>query len=273
MRYAVIGGDMRLVHLVSLLRESGRQAEGFLQEGAGGKTLSMKELSHYDCLVSNWPMRWPHACREIMEQDILENIAPGSTFLLCGPKFPQIRRWDLQYINLWEDEALMRENAWLTAEAAVGTAVARTGGSLQGLRCMVVGCGRIGRALMEILLNMGAEVTLVSGSADKRRMAQESGALAVEVGEIASALPEQQLVFSTPPAMVIGPAELEHINKEAWIIDLASPPYGVDLEAAQAYGLKAVRESGLPGRYCPLSAARALMNAILRWEEDEIHED
>lgn len=273
MRYAVIGGDMRFVHLVRLLQEGGRQAEGFLQEGAGGKPLSLKELSHYDCLVSNWPMRWPHADRETTEQDILENISPGSTLLMCGPKFPQTRRWDLQYINLWADEALLRENAWLTAEAAAGTAVQRIGGSLKGLRCMVVGCGRIGRALMEILLNLGAKVMLVSGSAAKRRTAEESGAAAIEVRNIVSALPVQQVVFSTPPAMVIGAAELEHINKEALIIDLASPPYGVDLEAAQVRGLKAVREPGLPGRYCPLSAARALMNAILRWEEDEIHED
>ena len=42
-----------------------------------------------------------------------------------------------------------------------------------------------------------------------------------------------------------------------------------DLEAAQAYGLKAVRESGLPGRYCPLSAARALYHAVVRWEEED----
>ena len=39
---------------------------------------------------------------------------------------------------------------------------------------------------------------------------------------------------------------------------------GVDLEAAQALNLRAWREPKLPGRYCPYSAARALMRAIFR---------
>ena len=71
-------------------------------------------------------------------------------------------------------------------------------------------------------------------------------------------------MFSTPPARVLGRAELEHADRDALIVDLASPPYGVDLEAAQALNLRAWREPKLPGRYCPYSAARALMRAIFR---------
>ena len=56
----------------------------------------------------------------------------------------------------------------------------------------------------------------------------------------------------------------------ALIMDLASPPYGVDLHAAWNLGLRAWREPGLPGRYCPESAARALARAILRRREDHV---
>jgi hypothetical protein len=41
-------------------------------------------------------------------------------------------------------------------------------------------------------------------------------------------------------------------------------PYGIDLRAAWALGIRAWREPGLPGRYCPRSAAAALYRAILR---------
>jgi len=271
MRYAILGGDIRFAHLVQMLRESGREAAGFLQ-GAAGEDHALTELKNHSCIISNWPMKWPLSKAETAEAEIMANIAPGSIMLLCGPKFPANRRWDLQYINLWEDETLLRENAWLTAEAAVASAAQKMHGSLRGVRCMVVGYGRIGRALTEILLNLGAQVTVASGKEGKRRQAQESGTEVTDTVEIAAALPGQALVFSTPPAMVLDQAALEQVHPEALLIDLASPPYGIDLDAAHRLGLHAVREPGLPGRYCPLSAARALFNAVIRWEESEFHE-
>jgi len=272
MRYAVLGGDMRFAHLVSMLHESGREAAGYFQEQAEGENLPPERLKKYSCIISNWPMKRPLGNVELADGDIMENIAPGSILLLCGPGFPGERRWDLQYINLWEDESLLRENAWLTAEAAVAGAMRRIRSSMQGLRCAVIGYGRIGQALTQILLNMGAQVTVVSGKEGKRDDARELGAQALPTELAASALQGRQLVFSTPPAMVLNRGVLECAGRDTIFIDLASPPYGVDLEAAHELGLQAFREPGLPGRYCPMSAARAIYNAVLRWEEKNQHE-
>lgn len=272
MRYAVLGGDMRFAHLVSMLNESGRESAGFFQEKAGGESLSPERLKKYSCIISNWPMKRPLGETELMDVDIMEHIAPGSILLLCGPGFPGERRWDLQYINLWEDEKLLRENAWLTAEAAAAVAMRRIKGDMRARQCAVVGYGRIGQALTQILLNMGAQVTVVSGKEGKRDDARECGAQALPTELIASALPGRQLVFSTPPAMVLDHGTLQYAGKETIFIDLASPPYGVNLEAAHELGLQAFREPGLPGRYCPMSAARAIYNAVLRWEEMDKHE-
>ena len=273
MRYAVIGGDVRFAHLVAMLNESGRDAVGFLQEKAGGDALNLAELEKFSCVISNWPMRWPLSeGRCVSEEEVMEHIAPGSVLLLCGPKFPQRRRWDLQYVNLWEDEQLLRENAYLTAEAAVASAMRRTRLAMAGMRCAVIGYGRIGRSLTEILLNLGARVTVISGRETKRQLAREAGAQTAALADITSALPGQDVIFSTPPATVIDAAALEYVDADAQLIDLASPPYGFDLEAAREHNLRACREPGLPGRYCPLSAARAIYSAVLRWEEAELHD-
>ena len=220
-------------------------------------------------LISNWPLRWPLSDADTSEEEILENIAPGSVLLLCGPGFPREKRWDLQYVNLWADERLLQENAYLTAEAAVAAAMRRSRISMAGARCAVVGYGRIGRSLTEILLNQGAEVTVLSRTQAKRRAARESGAQAADLTDAARVLPGRQLIFSTPPALVMDEGVLAHVDADAAIVDLASPPYGVDLEAARRRELRAWREPGLPGRYCPLSAARAIYSAVLRWEEAE----
>ena len=272
MRYAVIGGDMRFAHLTSMLNEGGREAVGFLQERAGGEGAALEELGKFSCIISNWPMRWPLSRAETSEAEIMQNIIPGSMLLLCGPQFPRERRWDLQYVNLWEDEALLQENAYLTAEAAVAMAMCHTRLKLEGLRCAVVGCGRIGRALTEILLNLGAQVLVISGKEAKRRMVRENGAETAAMEDVKRVLPGRKLIFSTPPALVIDRSVLAHVDVDAAIVDLASPPYGVDLDAARALNLHAWREPGLPGCYCPLSAARVIYNAVLRWEEAEEHE-
>ena len=47
-------------------------------------------------------------------------------------------------------------------------------------------------------------------------------------------------------------------------MDLASPPFGFDLDAALALPLHASRENGLPGRCCPESAAAVMLAAIQR---------
>lgn len=269
MRYAILGGDMRFAHLAQMLKESGRHAAGFLQEQAGGQDLDPAQLRGYSCILSNWPMKWPLSKRETNPEELLSYIAPGSVLLLCGPQFPQRRRWDLQYVNLWQDETLLQENAYLTAQGAAASAMRTVHGSLQGERCMVVGCGRIGRSLNTILLNLGAKLTVVSSSESKRSQARQSGAQAVSMTEMIAALPGQRVIFSTTPAMFLDRAALEHVSPDALIIDLASPPYGVDLDAAGELGLHAVREPGLPGRYAPLSAARALFNAVVRWEGEQ----
>ena len=113
-----------------------------------------------------------------------------------------------------------------------------------------------------MLVALGARVTVASRAERSRRQAQERGAQAVETAALPGALSGKRLIFSTPPFPVLKEAELTHAGREACIIDLSSPPYGVDVEAAHRLGLRAWREPGLPGRYCPESAALAIAAAF-----------
>ena len=266
MHYAVIGGGMRFAHLAQMLNEEGSSACGFFHEKAGGADRDMRDIGKYSLIVSNWPMRFPLSDREISPEEIMANIEPGSVLLLCGPKFPREKRWDLQYVNLWSDETLLQENAFLTAQGAVASALKRKNIPLNGAKCAIIGYGRIGRSLCEILLGAGADVTVLSRTENKRKLAQECGADAQDLKNAAKILAHQTYIFSTPPENVLDENMLSSIYNGALLMDLASPPYGFDLETAQNMGINACREPGLPDRYCPISAARALYHAIRRWE-------
>ena len=54
-------------------------------------------------------------------------------------------------------------------------------------------------------------------------------------------------------------------SEVALILELASPPYGADMEAATRLGLNISIESGIPGRYAPLEAGAALFEAAQRY--------
>ena len=74
------------------------------------------------------------------------------------------------------------------------------------------------------------------------------------------------MIFNTAPSMLLDAETLCGAERDALLVDLASPPYGIDLRAAWEQGLRAWREPRLPGRYCPESAARARLEAIERHE-------
>lgn len=269
MRYAIVGGDLRMAQLAAMLRESGRDAAGFFQEKAGIESLTLEKLRDYNGVICNWPPRCPLAEEEIEEENILKNIAPGSTMLLCGPQFPEEFRQDLKYENLWADEKLLLENARLTAEAAIALAMRKSGESSKNLKCCVIGYGRIGTFLTKILKKLGANVCVIARTEEKRCSARAAGASAADFTEAAAALADQEIIFNTVPSIVMDENILKSLKKDALLMDLASPPYGFDLDLAKKLGANACREPGLPGRYCPLGAARALLNAIFRWEERE----
>ena len=246
--YIVLGGDARMPALAKRLREGGYTARHTAKPTA-------EDLAGARGIVVNCPPK----CDFTMEE-ILALAAPEARVFLCGP----VHWEDARITDLWRDEALQVENAWLTAEGALCAAMRAGDRCLRDARTLVIGWGRIGGALTEMLVALGAKVIVVSRTRAHRHRAIERGAEAILTERLPEVLPGIDIIFNTAPAMVLDGETLRHVNREALIIDLASLPYGVDLRAAWALGLRAWREPGLPGRHCPESAAAALYRAMRR---------
>lgn len=261
MDYIIIGGDARMGALAKGLGRLGREARQVCAGGEGPEALP-EWIREARSVVVNCPPKVKGFALTL--EDVLNMAAPGATVYACGPGVAEAE--DARLVDLWADEGLLRENADLTAEGAVSAAMVAGQRCMRGSRCVVIGWGRVGSALAELLVSMGAAVTVVSRTEAHRNRAIERGAEAVSPEGMASALAGAHFIFSTPPAPVLGRDALRRVDPEALILDLASPPYGVDLRAAWALGLRAWREPALPGRYCPESAGLALLNAILRCE-------
>ena len=266
MEYVIIGGDARFAWLARLLGQRGKSVRTLGHDRSVGEA-DLDALAGARAVVVNCPPKLSGAAMEFA--DLLARLPADARVYACGPRHPD---FDRRVVDLWADEALLEENAALTAEGAVAAAMRASERALRDTRCLVIGWGRVGRALTELLVGMGASVVVASRSESGRNRATERGAEAVPTRELARALPGCGLIFNTAPSLVLDAARLEQADADALLVDLASPPYGIDLEAAWARGLRAWREPALPGRCCPRSAAVRLLEAVDRHEGRARHE-
>lgn len=261
MDYAVIGGDVRFAYLTRLLRTCGydaRAVNGVRCDVPGVPTAECGELGSARSAVMNWP------CSDA--EKLLGELPSGARVFFCGPGHPKNVPEELDGVDLWRDERLQLENAWLTAEGAICAAMNAGQAALKDCNCLVIGWGRIGKALTAMLSGMNAHVTVASRSERGRNGAAERGAESISTYRLAENLRGKQIIFSTPPQRVLDENTLRYADPDAMIIDLSSAPFGVDIEAARSLKLRAWREPRLPGRYCPYSAAKAILQAIVRSE-------
>lgn len=270
MEIMAIGGDLRYAHLIKWALRDGIDAAGFGLEYAGVDipSATLADLREAETVILHNPfgtagMTFPYAQNPCLEEEIWEALTAGTPVFLFGPgTVPEEFRMKYPTTVLNRNERLTLRNAVFTAEGVIHAASERIFFSLSEASAMVIGYGRIGSALARMLLGYGTRVTVAARSPEARRLAERAGAQAVNMEEMLSYLPKQRVVFSTPPQRVLEEKQLACIRQDAILIDLSSPPYGVDLAVAQKMGLAAWREPGLPGRYCPESAGRALLDAV-----------
>lgn len=230
MRIAILGQDRRYQCLRELLRRAGVDLSG---------------PAEADWVVTPWPAP--------------VDLPEGTRLVTCGPAAGPSGAMDLL-----QDEEYQGEIARMTAEGAIFAAMAAGEGRLEGEDCLVAGWGRIGRALTAKLAGLGARVTALTRRKSAFGEIQRMGAIPRRTELAAQALAGKKFLFSTAPAMIFDGRALTHARKDVRIFDLASPPYGVDFQAAETAGLWIRRERGVPGRYCPQAAAGAIAQAMKR---------
>ena len=162
------------------------------------------------------------------------------------------------------DERFLRLNARLTAEGAMMTLMRVRKRALLSSTAVITGYGRIGQEMAARLCAMGTFVIVCARSEEQMRMAHAAGAHPVPLSRLAAACRQADVIVNTIPAHVLGADALEAIGRDTPIVELASPPYGMDMQEAVRRGLQVCVEGGLPGRYAPMDAGGALFDALAR---------
>lgn len=168
-------------------------------------------------------------------------------------------RYDIEVFDYYDREDFAVANAVPTAEGAICIAMRELPVTIDGMRAVVVGYGRIGKLLSAKLKALGADVTTTSRRAEDLAWTRAAGIRAAETSGLSELLHEihPDVVFNTVPRIVLGEKELSEC-RGALIVDLASKPGGVDIFAAGKLGMRVIWALSLPGRTSPVSAGRII---------------
>lgn len=157
-------------------------------------------------------------------------------------------------IDLLADPLYLAENARITAYCAIRQAMDRLTVTLWQCPVLVVGWGRIGKCLAQLLKQMGADVT-VSARKETDLAALISLGYSVRNSEnLSDDLMKYRVIFNTVPVMVL---PQEAVCREGCLkIDLASRQ-GIG-------GENVIWAKGLPNKDAPESSGALIANTILR---------
>ncbi len=177
----------------------------------------------------------------------------------------------LPVIDYMDSEELALFNAIPTAEGALGILLGATPDTLCGARVLLLGYGRVAQALLPRLQGLGAQVTVAVRSRAAAARAQLLCAkTALLTGRSDDPVLLQQvnqadIVVNTAPQLLVTKQVLSAMRGSVFVLDLASAPGGVDLAAAKNLGIAAIHAPGLPGKWAPAAAGRAVGQTVLRF--------
>jgi dipicolinate synthase subunit A len=198
---------------------------------------------------------------------ILES-ADAARVLVIGTADPLIQRAaserGIVVIESMRDDELAILNSIPSAEGALQLAMEHSDFTIHGSRSAVLGLGRTGLTLASLLLAMKSTVTVAARKPQDLARARALGFIPIRFDELHEALPLQDLIFNTVPALVLTRSLLSAMRRSAVVIDLASSPGGIDYQAAQELGVNAILAPGLPGLVAPRTAGEILASVVPR---------
>ena len=154
-----------------------------------------------------------------------------------------------QTIDFLKDPYYLAANAAITARCAVNLVPVLW----KDLPVLVIGWGRIGKCLGQILRQAGAQVTIAARKDADLAMIRALGADSVPVENLPSSLLPYRVIFNTVPEMILP--------------DMVCHPDCIPVELASRPGMSGVgiiNGRGLPGKYAPAESGKLMADTFVR---------
>ncbi len=269
-------GDIRQKIISELIGERG--IEVTVNRGKPSK----EDLAEYDSFLLPVPVTRDgyrlNTEDDILLMELFEALPHGC--VVIGGKIPQffadhLFSKNIQICDFYKDEDYIWKNAKITAEGALELMMKSCSASVNEIKVLVCGFGRIGKCLSRMLKLLGAGVTVAARK--KEALSEASVLYELNTVYIDPSYPEKfhvneryDFVFNTVPSKIFDENNV-FVLENAVYVELASDPFGGDSDLIERYCRKYILASGLPGKYAPESDARAVYKVISKHIFGEVY--
>lgn len=278
-KIAVLGGDTRQTVIADVLAEAGYETAIFgidcdrsaisatrcvaVEDAVRGASMIVLPLPYSS---DNVRINCPLGSCDVRLTDLFAMLKPGT--IVAGGRFNDTaetlaEQAGVTLFDYCNSEEVNILNAVPTAEGAIAIAMQHLPITLHGSHCTVVGFGKCGKALARDLAGLGAIVTVTARRRADLAWIGICGYRAAITGE-RDGWRDADVIFNTVPHLIFDSAALDTLPQGVLLIDLASKPGGVDMEAAAQREIRALRALSLPGKAAPVTAGRILASPLLR---------
>ena len=265
-RILVIGGDSRTKYLGKALSEEGFKV-CFFDESVPLKSAVEEAdavILPLPCSRDDKTVDAPSLSEGVLLKDLFHLIGKNK-LLLAGKMSDGVKAvadvFSVKWVDYFQREELEILNSVPTLEGAIQIMMEELPKTIFGSNVVVTGFGKVSEPLCIALKNLGANVTVCARKASQRAKARIYGMHSVDFSYLSECMSDADAVFNTVPAQVIGREELMGA-KDCLIIDLASKPGGIDMEAAKDLGVRIIWALGLPGKVAPITAGNIIKETI-----------
>ena len=274
----VLGGDMRQAHLAQLLAADGHRVFTYaLEHGAHAApdavaVRSLHALPEACCAIFPLPvcgegatLSTPLSDDTHLLCDVLDRLFPEQ--VICGGRLDAGTRELFVHRGLTVHDYFAREelvvaNAIPTAEGAVQIAMEELPVTIHGLQVLVIGCGRVGKITAHRFSALGAHVTVAARRYEQLAWASALGFSPLLTQQLKDDRGRYGLIVNTVPSTILDRDTLSGIREDCLIIDLASKPGGVDMDAAAQLGRRVIWALSLPGKVAPVTAGSYIRDTV-----------
>lgn len=166
------------------------------------------------------------------------------------------------------NESFLVKNSRLTAQGTLRIILENIDRDMHMLNIAVLGYGRCGRAICKLLKANGAKTVSFSRSAYSFASAEDDGLVAESFDRLYDRIHQFDVVVNTVPHNILGKRETERLTSDNLYVEIASKPYGFDINETDKYNFRYILAESLPGRFTPVSAGANIADTIIEITEE-----
>ena len=170
---------------------------------------------------------------------------------------------DCPYCDYFLLDELAIYNAVPTAEGVVQVLIEELPITIHGMKCGILGYGRVGKVLANTLSSLGAKVTVFARKQSAFAEIYASSTEYKHFDVLSTENNDFDVVINTVPVKVLGDAQLSKLNSDCILVEVASAPFGIDFQSAKEKAFKVIKAGSLPGKVAPKTAGEIIGRSIL----------